>query len=124
MITHIDITGVGKFSPDDSIKAYVRKRVGGLDRFAPRKARGNIRADVKLSEHGTGSNKKYQVEVLLALPEKTVTAKSTESTEMEATDQVEQKLSAQLRKYKDESVAHLAHRRVLGKFKRSFARER
>ena len=123
MITHIDITGVGKFSPDDSIKAYIRKRVGGLDRFAPRKARGDIRADVKLSEHGTAGNKKYQVEILLELHEKTVTAKATEPTEMEATDEVEQKLSAQLRKYKEESVAHLAHRRVLSKFKRSFARD-
>ena len=40
-----------------------------------------------------------------------------------AVDIVEAKLAAQLRKYKDEAVAHIGKRRLLSRFKRSYARE-
>lgn len=123
MITHIDITGVGKFSPDDSTKEYIRKSIGKLDRFTPRHARKSLRADVKVSEHGQGSGTRYQVEVVLELPEKKLTAKSTEPTELTATDETEQKLAVQLKKYKSERVLHMRDRKLLSRFKRSFSRE-
>jgi len=124
MITHIDITGVGKFTLEDSTKEYIRSKIGKLDRFAPRHARKSVRAEVKVSEHGQGSGTKYQVEVLLELPEKTLTAKSTESSERIATDATEQKLAVQLKKYKAERVPHVHDRKLLSRFKRSFMRER
>lgn len=123
MITHIDITGVGKFSLDDSTKEYIRKTIGKLDRFAPRHARKSMRAEVKVSEHGQGTGTRYQVEVVLELPEKKVTAKSTESTEMAATDVTEQKLAVQLKKYKSDRLPHVHDRKLLSRFKRSFSRE-
>ncbi len=124
MISHIDITGVGKFSPDDTTKAYIKKRIGKLDRFAPRHARKSMRAEVKVSEHGQGSAIKYQVEVIFEVPEKVLTAKAAEPTEAAATDAVEQKLAAQLKKYKADKVSHIGDRKLLARFKRSFMRER
>ena len=124
MITHIDITGVGKFTLEDSTKEYIRSKIGKLDRFTPRHGRKSVRAEVKVSEHGQGTGTVYQVEVLLDLPEKTLTAKSTEPSERTATDATEQKLAVQLEKYKAERTPHTRDRKLMSKFKRSFSRER
>ncbi len=123
MISHIDITGVGKFSPEDSSKDYIKKRIGKLDRFLPRHARKSMRAEVKVSQHGAGTAEKYQVEVIFEVPEKVLTAKATEPTPESATDAVEQKLATQLKKYKAEKISHIGGRKILARFKRSFMRE-
>lgn len=123
MITHIDITGVGSFHPDDSILKYIRKKIGSLDRLAPRHARKSIHATVKLAEVNRPNGNKYEVEVNVRVPGRELNAKDTTMNVMAATDIVEAKLAAQLRKYKQESIPHLGNRRVLDRFKHSFARE-
>lgn len=123
MITHIDITGVGSYSPDARTKKYVTKKIGALDRLAPRHARKSMRAQVKLAEVNRKSGNKYEVEVLLSVPDKTLTAKDTTMNVLAATDIVEAKLASQLRKYKEERVSHVGQRKLLDRFKRSFARE-
>ena len=123
MITHIDITGVGSYAPDEKVKKYVRKQIGALDRLAPRHARKSMRAEVKLDEVNRKNGNKYEVEVILAVPDKTLTAKDSTSNIMAATDIVEAKLAAQLRKYKAQQVKHLGNRKLMDQFKHSFARE-
>ena len=66
---------------------------------------------------------KYEVEVLLHIPEKTVTAKDSTMNVLAATDIVEAKLSAQLRRYKEGHIPHVGRRKLLDRFKRSYARE-
>lgn len=123
MITHIDITGVKSFTPDEKAKRYIYKKIGALDRLAPRHARKSIHADVKVGETNQKGANKYEVEVLLHIPDKTLTAKDSTMNVMAATDIVEQKLAVQLRKYKQDHVAHIGRRKVLGRFKRGFERE-
>lgn len=123
MIEHIDITGVGNYSPDERVKKYIRKKIGALDRLAPRHARKSMRADVKIDEVNLKNGNKYEVEVILTVPDKTLLAKDSTSNVMAATDIVEAKLSNQLRKYKTQHVAHVGKRRLMERFKRSFARE-
>lgn len=123
MLKNIDITGVGGFSPDDATKKYVHKKIGGLDRLAPRHARKTMRADVKLAEVNRDRGNKYEVEVVLQVPNKTLTAKDSTVNILAAVDIVEAKLSAQLRKYKSDLLPHVGRRKILDRFKRSFARE-
>lgn len=123
MIEHIDITGVGSYVPDDSTKKYVRKKIGSLDRLAPRHARKTIKAEVKLSEVNKDHGNKYQVDALIHMPNKTLTAKDTTLNILAAIDIVETKLATQLRKYKAEHLPHVGKRKLLDRFKRSFARE-
>ncbi len=123
MITNIEITGVGNFSPDDRLKKYIRKKIGSLDRLAPRHARKTMRADVKIEEVNRENGNKYEVGVVLQVPNKTLTAKDTTLNAMAATDIVEAKLAAQLRKYHTNNIPHMGNRRLLSRFKRSFARE-
>lgn len=123
MIEHIDITGVGNYTPDERVKKYIRKKIGALDRLAPRHARKTMRADVKLDEINQRNGNKYEVEVILTVPEKTLLAKDSTMNVMAATDIVEAKLATQLRKYKSQQVKHVGNRKLMDRFKRSFARE-
>lgn len=123
MITHIDITGVGAYALDDTTHRYIIKKIGALDRFVPRHARKTIMADVKVAEVNRENGNKYEVEVLLDLPGRRVTAKDTTLNALAAIDIVEAKLASQLRRYKEEHLPHVGKRRILARFKRSFARE-
>ncbi len=123
MIAQIEITGVGPYSPDDQTKKYIKKKIGGLDRLAPRHARKSMHADVKLAEVNRDKGNKYEVEVILTVPDKRMTAKDSTMNILAAVDIVEAKLATQLRKYKQDTLPHVGKRRLLDRFKRSYARE-
>ncbi|MNH50415.1 ribosome hibernation promoting factor HPF [compost metagenome] len=122
MITQVDITGV-KYEIDDTTKKYVIKKVGRLDRYLPRHARKSVTADVKLKEVNRANGNKYEAEIILSVPDKVLTAKDTTVNMLAAVDIVEAKLATQLRKYKEATISHVGRRGVMGRFKRSYARE-
>ncbi len=122
MITQVDITGV-KYEIDDTTKKYVIKKVGRLDRYLPRHARKSVTADVKLKEVNRANGNKYEAEIILSVPDKTLTAKDTTVNMLAAVDIVEAKLATQLRKYKEATISHVGRRGVMSRFKRSYARE-
>lgn len=119
MISPIAITGIN-YDVDARTKKYVEQKVGKLDRYLPRHVRGNVKADVKLAQIDQKNGNKYEAEVILFMPEKTLTAKDSTVNVLAAIDIVEAKLHSQLAKYKE---LHTVDRSVLSKFKRSFARE-
>lgn len=123
MIAQVEITGVGAYTADDTTKKYIRKKIGSLERLAPRHARKSMRAEVKVAEVNRDKGNKYEVEVVLSVPGKVLTAKDSTMNVLAATDIVEAKLAAQLRKYKEEHVPHVGRRKLLDRFKRSYARE-
>ena len=123
MITNVDITGVGAYTADDTTKKYIHKKIGSLDRLAPRHARKSMRAEVKIAEVNRDKGNKYEVEVVLRIPEKTITAKDSTMNVLAATDIVEAKLANQLRRYKEGHIPHVGRRKLLDRFKRSYARE-
>lgn len=123
MIENVGITGVGTYTADDLTKKYIRKKIGSLDRLVPRHARKSIRAEVKIAEVNRDKGNKYEVEVLVYIPEKTVTAKDSTMNVLAATDIVEAKIANQLRKYKENHIPHVGRRKLLDRFKRSYARE-
>ncbi len=123
MIANVDISGFGTYSPDEPTKKYITKKIGALERLAPRHARKSMRAEVKIAEVNRDKGNKYEVEVLIYVPDRTITAKDSTMNVLAAVDIVEAKLAAQLRKYKTESVPHIGKRGILSRFKRSYARE-
>ena len=122
MITSIDITGI-KYEVDDTTKKYVNKKIGRLDRYLPRHARDSVTAEVKLKQVNRDHGNKYEVEVILNVPDKVITAKDSTLNMLAAVDIVEAKLVTQLHKYKDATIGHVGRRAVLSRFKRSYARE-
>lgn len=122
MINAINITGV-KYDLDEPTKRYVIKKIGRLDRYLPRHARKSAYADVKLKQVNRDHGNKYEAEVIIHVPEKTLTAKDTTVNVLAALDIVESKLATQLHKYKEEHLPHVGNRGMLSRFKRSYARE-
>lgn len=123
MIADIDITGVGGYVLDEPTKKYIGKKIGRLDRMVTRHARKTINASVKIEEVNRDNGNKYEVEVIINVPDHVIKAKDSTMNVMAATDIVERKLAGQLRKYKQNSLAHVGRRNVLARFKRSFGRE-
>ena len=103
MIASIDITGI-KYNVNEKTEKYVMEKVGKLDRYVPSHARKTIVADVKLQQVNRDHGNKYEAEVILHIPNKTIIAKDTTMNMMAAIDIVEAKLITQLRKYKDTLV--------------------
>lgn len=118
MIEPITITGI-RLTVDKAAHKYVVKKVGRLDRYLPRHARKSAFAEVKLEEVNRDHGNKYEVEILLHLPDKLITAKDSTLNVLAAVDIVEAKIVNQLRKYKDSSVAHVGRRGLLSRIKRS-----
>jgi ribosomal subunit interface protein len=123
MIAQVEVTGVGVYTVDEATKKYVTKKIGSLDRLAPRHARKSMHAEVKIAEVNRDKGNKYEVEVLLHVPDKAITAKDSTMNVLAAVDIVEAKLAAQLRKYKEELIPHVGRRKLLARFKRSYSRE-
>lgn len=122
MINSINITGV-KFDLDETTKRYVIKKIGRLDRYLPRHARKSATAEVKLKQINKNHANKYEAEVIMHIPDKTITAKDSTVNVLAALDIVESKIVSQLHKYKEDSIPHVGRRGVLARFKRSYARE-
>jgi len=123
MIKSIQITGIA-YKVDDITRKYVNKRIGRLDRYLPRHARDSVTAEVKIAEVNHDHGNKYEVEVIINVPNKVVTAKDSTNNKLAAIDIVEAKLQAQLRSYKQTSIGHIARRGIMSRFKRSFNRVR
>lgn len=117
MIEHIDIDGV-KYDIDETTKRYVLRKVGKLDRYVPRHARKSLKAEVKLKEVNRANGNKYEAEVILHIPEHTLTAKDSTVNMLAAIDIVEEKMKNQLKKYKGERTDHRGRHNLLGRLKR------
>jgi len=122
MITSIQVTGKA-YKVDDITRKYVTKRIGRLDRYLPRHARKSVSADIKLAQVNHDHGNKYEAEVILDIPGTIITAKDSTSNMVAAIDIVEAKIRAQLRDYKQTTIAHIGKRRIMSRFKHSFKRE-
>jgi putative sigma-54 modulation protein len=122
MINRITITGV-RYDIDDATKKYVIKKISRLDRYLPRHARKTASAEVILREVNRAHGNKYEAEVIINVPNKTLTAKDSTVNMLAALDIVEAKLASQLHKYKAITINHTGRHAVLSRFKRSYARE-
>lgn len=122
MINRISITGV-KYDIDEQTKKYVIKKISKLDRYLPRHARKTASAEVLLKEVNRAHGNKYEAEVIVRVPNKTMTAKDSTVNILAALDIVEAKLAAQMHKYKSTTKDHTGPHAMLSRFKRGYARE-
>lgn len=122
MINRITITGI-KYDIDEGTRKYVLRKISRLDRYLPRHARKTATAEVLLKEVNRAHGNKYEAEVLVRVPGKTLTAKDSTVNVLAALDIVEAKLVSQLHKYKQHATDHTGRHGLLARFKRSYARD-
>ena len=119
MIAKLDITTING-ETDADVKKYVEKKIGKLDAYMTRHARKSAHAEVKLKETKLKTRKQSTCEVIIFVPGSTLQAQETTLNIYAAIDIVEEKLKAQLRKYKEghSQAVHKSNniiRRALGK---------
>ncbi len=100
MIAHIAMSA-SKLEFDDALKNYITKKIGRLDRFLPRHARKSVHAEVLIAQVNRAHGNKYECEVVIHVPDATITAKDSTLNSFAAVDIVEEKIKNQLKKYKD-----------------------
>lgn len=121
MISQIEVTG-NKYEVDENTKKYAVKHIGKLDKYLPRHAKKTASARVVISQINGAHDNKYEVEVIVDVPDKTLVAKDQSSNVLAAIDIVEAKLDGQIRRYKTEKNPRLGKAGIMAKFKRSFKR--
>ena len=121
MISQIEVTG-NKYEIDENTKKYAIKHIGKLDKYLPRHAKKSASARVLISQINGAHDNKYEVEVIVDVPDKTLVAKDQSSNALAAIDIVEAKLDGQIRRYKTEKNPRLGKAGIMAKFKRSFKR--
>lgn len=118
MIQKLEINGVHMDVGDD-LRKYVMKKIGRLDKYIPKQARASSHAEVKLKEGKTKSKNDRTCEVLLHLPHENLTVSETTVNIYAAIDIAEEKLKAQLHKYKEQGTNAKLRQRFLARLKRS-----
>jgi ribosomal subunit interface protein len=116
MITRLDISGVHMDVGAD-LRKYATKKIGRLDRFVPRASRESVHAEIKLKEGKAKDKNERTCEIILRLPQETLTVKETTINIYAAIDIAETKLRHQLKKYKDIHTSPRLHQRLIAKLK-------
>jgi len=116
MIKKLEISGVHA-DTDDKLKKYVTKSVNKLERYIPRHARKSVHVEVKLRENKKHKNNQCAAEIIMYLPNETLTAKESTINMFAAIDIVETKLHNQIKKYKDMHSNPKLYRRLTNRFR-------
>jgi ribosomal subunit interface protein len=107
MIEKIDISG-SNYKPEESLKKYVIKRIGKLDRYLPRNNKKDVVAKIIIAEVNRAHGNKYEISANLEIPGgKVISAKDECSNVFAGIDILEAKLTGQIRRFKIESNPHL-----------------
>lgn len=117
MFQKFEIHGVHT-TVDDKLKAYVTKKIGGLDKYISRHSRQSAHADAHLKESKSKDNNRFSCEVTMYLPHQTIIVKESALNMYAAVDIVEAKLKQQLQKYKERHGSGKTHRHLFARFKR------
>lgn len=117
MLQKFEIHGVHA-KANDKLKAYVTKKIGGLDKYISRHNRESAHAEVYLKEAKAKDKNRFTCEVTIKLPKQTIIVKESALNMFAAVDIVETKLKQQLQKYKDLHGNGKMRRHLFGRLRR------
>lgn len=110
-----DITARG-VSLDDKFKDYIGDKIGGLDKYLPKRARENVIATVTLEDDPNGrEDNRYVCEVVVGVDGTTMVSREATVNYYAAIDIVEAKLKVQFAKYKDKRTFLPRRSRMIGR---------
>lgn len=120
MMQKFEIQGVHT-TVSDSLRKYVTRKIGNLDRYLSKHDRQSAHAEVILRESKSKSTDHCSCEVILRLPNQTLVAKERAMNMFAAVDIVEAKLKQQIKKYKEKHESGKQRRHLFARFRRSQA---
>ncbi len=98
---NVEVSGTN-YEITDREQNYIAKKCEKLIDYIPRHGRESAFAAAKSTMINQKNDNKYQVDVVLTLPDKTLSASETAPNALAAVDIVEEKLRGQIRRYKTE----------------------
>lgn len=98
---NVEISGTN-YKLSDREQDYIEKKCKKLVNHMPMHSRKTAFASAKITLIDQKNDNKYQCDVVLTLPDKTLVASETAPNALAAVDIVEQKLQGQIRRYKTE----------------------
>ena len=101
---------------DDSLKKYVNRKIGGIDRYLSRHDRASAHGEVQLKESKVKDNNNFICEVMLHLPHGTIVVREAALNMYASIDIVETKLKQLIKKHKDLHENGKVHRRLMARF--------
>lgn len=116
MLAKFEVSGV-HVSIEPDLHKHVNKKLGGLDKYVPRRVRKSAHAEVHLKEVKDKGNS-FSCEVTLYLPHQTIIVKEKAKNLYAAVDIAETKLKLQLKKYKDLHTSSKRQRHIIARFLR------
>jgi ribosomal subunit interface protein len=120
MLQKFEIQGVHT-TVDDKLRAYVTKKLGGLDRYMSRHARPSAHLQVHLKENKKKDNAHCMCEATLRMPHQDIVIKENALNMYAAVDIVEAKLKQHLQKYKETHGTGKTRRHLFARFNRKTA---
>lgn len=103
---------------DSDLEKYATKKIGGLEKYIPKRARESAHAEVILKRVPSKDKNKFLCEITIHLPHEVLNCKETTQHLYAAIDVSSAKAQNQLRKYKDEYGVPRMHRRLLTRLNR------
>ncbi len=111
----LDITA-RNFEANNKIQTYVVDKIGGLEKYLPRKSREVAAAQVVLEEDPSGrEDNRFVCEVVITVPGAKLVSREGTLNMYAAIDIVEAKLKAQIHTYKDKTTAKPRRAKLLGR---------
>ena len=119
---NVEISGTN-YKLTDREQSYIEKKCRKLVNHMPTHSRKTAFASAKITMIDQKNDNKYQCDVVLTLPDKTLVASETAPNVMAAIDIVERKLQGQIRRYKTEHRNDGTNRGgIVARLKRSLRR--
>lgn len=103
---------------DPSLKKYVTRKIGALDKYLSRHDRDSAHAEVILKESKSSDHNNFICEVTLHLPKGTINVREAALNMYASVDIVETKLKQQIKKHKEQHEGGKLHRRLRARFSR------
>lgn len=103
---------------DDTLKRYITKKIGRLDRFLSEHDKATAHAEIHLKETKAKDKKCAIAEITLKLPHDTIVIKESTLNMFAAVDIAEEKLKLQLHKHKDLRDNGKTKRRLFSRMQR------
>jgi ribosomal subunit interface protein len=103
---------------DDSLRRYVNRKIGGLDKYLSKHDRLSAHGIVTLKEHASKKDDHCTCEVVLHVPRHEIITKESAMNIYAAIDIVEAKLKLQIKKCKDKRENGKTRRHLVGRLMR------
>jgi ribosomal subunit interface protein len=116
MLQKIEIGGI-HMEVDKKLHEYTLKKIGKLEHYLPRHARESVHVEVFLKEAMIKKKKQCTCEVVMRLPQETITVEETTMNIYAAVDIVEARLKNRIKKYKETHSSLRIHKRVLSRLR-------